>query len=395
MAPGKEEVVHEWSGYDKQSGDCSSLQARYKLLLAEHQIMADKLDCAMEEINQLKIFKQKLIDNIPNPIFYKDLDGRYQGCNAAFCNLVGLAEQEVLGKTAHDLFMPELAEKYHEMDLRLAGEPGVQVYESHVKHMDGSLHDVIFYKATYTNDEGDVAGIVGVIVDITERKQMEREMGRFERLKLLGEMAAGIGHEIRNPLTTVRGFLQMLGGKDECSLYGEYFSLMISELDRANSIITEYLGIARDRQGGLLSQNLNTLIDRMAPLIRADVTNSDMDLDIQKGDVPDIPLEEKEIRQLILNLVRNGIEAMTPGGALTIKTFRHGNDVVLMVRDQGAGINPDVFDKIGTPFFTTKPSGTGLGLATCYGIAGRHGASIKVQSGPKGTAFYVYFKPVV
>lgn len=102
-------------------------------------------------------------------------------------------------------------------------------------------------------------------------------------------------------------------------------------------------------------------------------------------------LDEKEIKQLIFNLVRNGLEAMKPGQTLTIKTYVEGTTAVLAVQDQGSGIKPEIMDKIGTPFFTTKDHGTGLGLAICYSIAKRHKAAIDIETGAHGTTFFVRF----
>ncbi|MFA4884734.1 MAG: ATP-binding protein, partial [Desulfotomaculaceae bacterium] len=229
-------------------------------------------------------------------------------------------------------------------------------------------------------------------IDITEQKRMGKEIARLDRLNLVGEMAAGIGHEIRNPMTTVRGFLQMLGEKDDCTKYKDYFSLMIEELDRANSIITEYLSLAKNKPVELKRQNLNRIVTVILPLITADAMVTDKHIEIELADIPKMLLDEKEIRQLILNLVLNGLEAMSTGGRLIIKTSAEDDEVVLEVRDHGKGIKPDVLEKIGTPFYTTKENGTGLGLAVCYSIAARHNAAIKVETGPDGTTFIVRFK---
>ena len=220
---------------------------------------------------------------------------------------------------------------------------------------------------------------------------MGKEMARLERLNLVGEMAIGIGHEIRNPMTTVKGFLQILMTRPEYLKDRTFFELMVSELDRANSIITEFLSLAKDKAVKLRPQNLNHIIQALSPLITADGMVTDQ-LEFELWDIPYIDLDEKEIRQLILNLVRNGFEAMPSGGTLTIKTFRDSGEVVLAVKDGGKGIGPEILEKIGTPFFTTKDTGTGLGLAVCYSIAARHNARIEIETGPKGTNFYVRFK---
>ena len=228
--------------------------------------------------------------------------------------------------------------------------------------------------------------------EIDRREVMEKEMARLDRLNLIGEMAAGIGHEIRNPMTTVRGFLQLMEGKDRYAQDREFLELMICELDRANSIITEYLSLAKNKVMALKEHNLNSIVENLFPLIQADAMVTEKNIIRDLGEIPTLLLDEKEIRQLILNLVRNGFEAMSPGARLIIKTFTDGEEVVLAVQDEGKGIELDVLDKIGTPFFTTKDTGTGLGLAVCYSIAARHKAIINVETAPTGTTFYVKFK---
>jgi len=206
-------------------------------------------------------------------------------------------------------------------------------------------------------------------------------------------MAAGIGHEIRNPMTTVRGFLQLLGDKEEFQQSKDYFELMIEELDRANSIITEFLSLAKNKTLDLKPLSLNCLIGNLFPLIQADAMVNDKDIIMELQDTEVLLLDEKEIRQLILNLVRNGLEAMSVGGKLTIRTFMDGEETVLAVGDEGSGIKTEDLEKIGTPFFTTKENGTGLGLATCFSISARHNAAIQIDTGPSGTTFLVRFKP--
>lgn len=234
--------------------------------------------------------------------------------------------------------------------------------------------------------------ILVVSQNITERKIIEEELSRLERLNLVGEMAAGVGHEIRNPMTTVRGFLQMLGSKKENAESKEFFDLMIEELDRANAIITEFLSLGRYKKVNLEIRNLNEIIDALYPLIYADAMNADKNLKLDLGNIPDLVLDQKEIRQLILNLSRNGLEAMTEGGTLTISTKRDKKDVILAVQDEGDGIDPDILKKLGTPFFTTKPNGTGLGLAVCFSIAARHDAKLKIEPDSMGTTVSIRFE---
>jgi len=234
-----------------------------------------------------------------------------------------------------------------------------------------------------------------VIADITERKELEAAMARLERLNLVGELAAGISHEVRNPMTTIRGFLQLLSGKPDCQQYRHYYALMIEELDRANSIITEFLQLGRNNIGQYKQADLNSIVAALIPLIEADAVRGDKAVHTSLAPLPELWLNEKEIRQVILNLVRNGLEAMGPGGCVEVRTFvdTASGEIVLSVQDQGPGIPPEIMEKLGTPFFSTKEQGTGLGLAVCYSIAARHRARIEIESGAGGTRVNVRFSP--
>ncbi len=227
--------------------------------------------------------------------------------------------------------------------------------------------------------------------EIFERKRAEIEMVRLDRLNLIGEMAASISHEVRNPMTTVKGFLQLLKNKQE-SKDKESFDLMIEELDRANSILTEFLSMSRTKPTLFEGYNINDIVHSTLPLVQADALNNDILLSVELNKVPDLQLNIQEIRQLLLNLVRNGIEAMSRGGQLSIRTFATHCEVALVVADEGDGIEGHVLEKLGMPFLTTKEHGTGLGLAVSYSIASRHNGRISVETSPKGSTFFVYFE---
>lgn len=230
-----------------------------------------------------------------------------------------------------------------------------------------------------------------VMQDINEKKQYEANMFRMDRLNLIGEMAAGIGHEIRNPMTAIRGFLQLLSSNDYYEKDHMYFELMIEELDRANGIISEYLRMAKDKRVELKYKDLDRIIHSLFPIINADANYQGMEVKLELGSPPMLLIDEKEIRQMILNMARNGLEAMLPGGILTIQTKLEKGQIVLAIKDQGQGLSSEILDKLGTPFVTTKEKGTGLGLAVCYSIAARHHAEIEAKTGPQGTTFRICF----
>jgi signal transduction histidine kinase len=183
----------------------------------------------------------------------------------------------------------------------------------------------------------------------------------------------------------------MLKSQDKYNEENDVFNLMIEELDRGNAIITEFLSLTKDKIVQLDLKNLNSIVSNLFPLLQAQAMEQDKNIEVRLEKVPDLLLDEKEIRQLMLNLVRNGLEAMAPGGTLTIRTYMKDSRPVLSIQDQGHGMDDEVVGKLGTPFFTTKDDGTGLGMAVCYGIIERHKAKIDIDTSPAGTRFSIIF----
>ncbi len=329
----------------------------------------------------------------PGPMAINTLkDGRYIDINDTFLRVLCYRREEVIGRTAKELNIWADINQYKKIKSLITRHGRVQNLETIFYTSRGEIRTGLF-SAEIINIGGEQC-ILSTVNDITEHRQLEKDIARLERLHLIGEMAAGIGHEIRNPMTTVRGFLQMLCGKTDCAQYIDYFKVMIEELDRANCIISEFLSLAKDKVVILERRDLNDIVKTLSPLITADAMVFDKHVVFNLGVVQELLLDEKEIRQLILNLVRNGLEAMPVGKKLTISTYMEKGEVVLAVQDEGGGIGSEMLDKLGTPFFTTKEYGTGLGLAVCYSIAARHNAWIEVDTGPGGTTFYVRFKNI-
>lgn len=231
-----------------------------------------------------------------------------------------------------------------------------------------------------------------ILWNAIKQKEIEKQIARLDQLNIIGEMAAGIAHEVRNPMTTVRGFLQMLAKKEHDSPNAPFYGIMIEELDRANGIISEFLSLAKNKAVNLKYANLNEIIKAIVPLLQADATVNNKYINMKLGSIPNLLVDEKEIRQVILNMVRNGLEAMQEKGEIRIRTYCEDNKVVLAIADQGSGIQTEILDNIGIPFQTTKENGTGLGLPVCYSIAARHNAKISVETGPNGTEFFVRFE---
>ena len=270
-------------------------------------------------------------------------------------------------------------------------------YEAEIEKMIGNFKMIVL--CTYQLDKCGIHEVIDIVnnhqfsfIKSEHSPESFNGISKYDRINLVGKMVACIAHEIRNPMTTVRGFLQLMQSKKELHAYDSYFSIMIDELDRANDILTEYLSLARDKGGSWQKENINRILEKLLPLIEAKALESDKKVILHTGEILDLYVDPKEFRQLVLNLSQNGIEAMKPSGLLTIRTYIDEDSVVLEVRDEGEGIKQEDYDKIGSPFYTTKEHGTGLGLAVCYTIASRHKATIDFESGPQGTTFKVRFR---
>ena len=239
-----------------------------------------------------------------------------------------------------------------------------------------------------------ILGAAVIVNDITETIRLRDEIRRLDSLNLIGEMAASIGHEIRNPMTTIRGFLQYFCKKPDFRPYFEEFSVMVSELDRANDILVDFLSLAKNKTGELTKECLNTVLTKMYSLLEVASLEKGHNLELELGEIGPVMLDYKDIRQLVLNLVHNGFESIEGHGTVTIKTYPEGNNVILAIKDSGSGIPVEILNQLGTPFITTKEHGTGLGLPVCYRVAERHNATISIDTGSNGTTFYISFKGV-
>lgn len=316
-------------------------------------------------------------------------DNRYIDVNESWLSTFGLTREEAIGRTHRELNLFCSLEDLLVKGLELEKHKRLHNYEILFWNRHGESRIGMASSETIQLDGNEC--YLHTMTDITEQKQIEKEMVHLDRLNMIGEMAASIGHEIRNPMTAIRGFLQMLNSKDCYVEDRVFFDLMIEELDRANDIITEYLGMAKDKKVDLQVQYLDEVVKSLYPMIQADANYKEMDVQLKLGKPPMPLIDANEIRQLLLNMSRNGLEAMSSGGILTIGTSALENEIILFIKDQGCGLDPNLIDKIGTPFFTTKEQGTGLGLAVCYSIAARHNARIDFETGPEGTTFYVRF----
>ncbi|HRW12775.1 MAG TPA: ATP-binding protein [Syntrophomonas sp.] len=320
------------------------------------------------------------------------LEGEYQYLGNTHQTLLGYEPESLLHQSIFDYIHPE--ELFMVRSLFKLGLDTGQFKTTRIRFRcrdEQYIHLETQGMAVY-NKEQQITGAVFVTRDITEEIRLENELARLEQLKTIGQMTAGLVHEVRNQITSVRGFLQFLGDHEDLQPYGNYFALMIEELDGANQLMADYLSMAKEKEVRFSWQDLNAVIRTLYPFIAVEAARNNHRIILDLGNINEVYMDGNQIRQLIVNLVNNGLEAMQPGFTLTIRTLSQGNHIILAIEDQGAGIDAAIMERIGTPFFTTKEQGTGLGLSICKNIAARHKAKLTIESGTAGSIVSVCFK---
>lgn len=220
-----------------------------------------------------------------------------------------------------------------------------------------------------------------LVRDITELKQSREYMHQTEKLTVVGELAAGIAHEIRNPLTSLKGFTQLLGDKIDSNK--DYMDIMITEIERINTIVSELLLLAKPRKLDFKELHIEMVLKKIITLMEAQANLYGVKIKFNQCEgVPSLIIhgEENKLKQVFINLLKNAIEAMEEGGEITISLQRSEKDVEIKIIDGGSGISPELLSKVGQPFFTTKEKGTGLGLMVCYSIIESHQGKMGIYS---------------
>ncbi|MCM3784880.1 ATP-binding protein [Neobacillus mesonae] len=337
---------------------------------------------------------EQLLNTIPVSVVAFDVDGKIVNANLRMLTELQKKnpsieyETEMIGKHIEFIIGQEHGSRVTER-IRFAASSG-KISSEYLRVGPYTFHTTI--SPIKDPLDGRLIGTSLILQDITELENLRNELAHVERLSLVGQMAASITHEVRNPMAVVRGFLQLMHEKSPRSL-DHYYRIVMEELDRANGIINDFLSLAQNRIVEKEEVHLHDVIQDLLPLLWADANMRGQTIKLNLSEnLPKCHLNPKEMKQLILNLARNGMEAMDSKGTLFIETSVTENQINLKVMDEGPGIPASAQEKLFEPFYTTKSKGTGLGLALCLGIAERHNATICVESEEgRGTAFTVIF----
>jgi two-component system sensor histidine kinase HydH len=334
-------------------------------------------------LKQTQDYTRQVVASMANGLLSVDLDGKIISYDLLALELLGLVEYEVKQMDFNDLI------DFRGTDLFETMGHCVSVLDREINFHKKSGEVVpLAFSITPIMGAGDnCQGAVIILRDLREIKQLEEQVRRSEKLAAIGELAAGVAHEIRNPLSSIKGFAQYLRHtlKDK-PREKEYAETMVSEVDRINTVVTDLLTFARPMEAELVPTDVTELIEHTVRLIQADAQTRNINIQMHISDLSKVPLDANQMTQAILNLLLNALQAVKNGGRIEVGAALNTSDLLLKmwVEDDGSGISADQKEKIFDPFFTTQEKGTGLGLAIVHKIVENHNGEINLESPPVG-----------
>ena len=372
-------------------------------------LIKDELKTKSIDLQKLRDFHTNVVQNMGNGLLTTDRSGRVTSVNTACETITGYSHDECLGKTCFTILPMPALKTFFDQNMN---DPLPLHIKDECKRKDGEkiwvvmkISQLISPQKENRNESGALDGYICVFEDLTEIRKLEDKMKQSEQLAAVGKFSAGLAHEIRNPLASLSGSIQVL--REVLQLDADSKRLMeivMKETERLNAIVTDFLSFSQPRKNKNMVIDLTQLLQDLVVLMK-NSNEYDPSIQIKLVTPPDhiiIQSEEDQIKQMVWNLCINGIQAMRAAGTLTIKLnsvqgYRHREfktdrkGVLLIVEDQGCGIGPEAMKQIFDPFFTTRDEGVGLGLATVAQIVQRFAGHIEVESeNDRGTRFEVF-----
>jgi PAS domain S-box-containing protein len=355
------------------------------------------------EVQNAKIYNEILLQNLTTGVIAADADGRITVFNNEAEQITGSKSRDMLDRSIEDL--PELIREVVEETLHSKERP--ENREIVLESTEGGVV-VRASSSVFHGQQGEMLGVLVVLTDITALKRLELQIRRSDRLASLGTLSAGMAHEIKNPLVSIKTFAQLLPERYQDSDFRETFSNLIGhEIDRIDSLVNQLLRFARPAKPLLKPMHVHSVLEKSLQLVGHRLYQKEIKLTRSwQADVDTIRADADQLEQVFLNFFLNAMDAMKRGGEMVVSTeIRPAEEWVaavtgtnggvhevlrITVRDNGEGIRNEDIPHVFDPFFTTKDYGTGLGLSVVHGIIQEHAGQIEVESElSKGTAFHI------
>lgn len=371
-------------GLDNLAQDHST---RLPELSGEMGKISHSVNTLAQTLRETQTLNDLIIENAADGVIAVDKQGQVTTMNPAAEQITGYPSQELLGKPYSSIFVDT------DFD-----SPVLETLQQGTGHIAleisfparGRTIEISVTTSQIHNAQGELIGALVIFSDLTARKESQRRQAQTERLATLGELMAGVAHEVRNPLTAIKGYAQILKQHDLKPEHQQYLAVILKEIDSINRVIQQLLDFARPRHGHWQPVHLKQLIDECLVLIQTSGVKARIhfttDYDPALGV---INADGELLKQVLLNMLINAVQAITTRGSIAIRTLAWGsNHQAIEISDDGCGIPPAHQKKIFDPFFTTKASGTGLGLALSQRIINAHRGDIQLVSEPgRGATF--------
>ena len=373
-----------------QLRDITERKALERQLLEYSESLEVKVLDRTREIEHTKTYLENLLENANDVIYTLDHDQRFTYVNSKV-EIWGYRKEDLIGRP----YLSLLSRRHRGKRLRSTLDIGAkQAYEVEIVTKAGEPRSVLVSVSPLRDDEGKIAGVLGIARDITDKKRLERQVLNAEKLASVGKLAAGVAHEINNPLGGILNCIYNLRkGTLSPARELEYLESMEDGLQRVQKIVRQLLDFSQQYDPELSPTEVNAVIERVLTLTNYAFDGTGVGLRRELArDLPPLLADRHMIEQVLTNLILNAVQAIRGDGVVTVRSGTDGPWCTIEVEDTGCGIPPDVLPKIFDPFFTTKGQGegTGLGLSVSLGIVERHGGQIAVKSQVgEGTTFTV------
>lgn len=341
---------------------------------------------AEESLKESEKQLRTLINNMPDLVCFKNGEGHWMEVNEYGLSVFQLEDFPYQGKTNAELasfndYFFDVLGNCERTDQQVWASSSTVRYEQVIPQPNSTSKVFDIIKVPLFHTDGRRKGIVVIGRDITELKRTEELLRKSEKLSVVGQLAAGVAHEIRNPLTTLKGFLKLFESATNES-HRRYLDVMFSEINRMEWISNQFMTAAKPQAVAYVPKDPRMLIEQVTVLLYPQATMNNVQIMVNSdADIPLILCEENQLKQVFINILKNAMEAMPNGGEIQVSVKKLDPNLVLIrCIDQGCGIPQDRIPHLGEPFYSLKEKGTGLGLMICYKIIEEHQGMIKIES---------------